>query len=121
MDEVSRARIRARKPGDRSHFRVDFRVVDIVEPLGCPDSATLRPPKRSLRRHHAERKKAWVKRSLRHYFLRPDEPDPGRVGLYARTPRPCSCWMCGNPRRYSNEETLQERRDLPGLDPEESG
>ncbi|KFI24206.1 hypothetical protein CG51_18560 [Haematobacter missouriensis] len=22
----------------------------------------------------------------------------------------CSCWMCGNPRRYSGEMTIQERR-----------
>jgi hypothetical protein len=76
---------------------------------------TFRPAKRSLRRHHAARKKAWVKRALGHYFLRPDEPDRARVGLYARTPRPCSCRMCGNPRRYSGGRTLQERRDLARL------
>lgn len=75
-----------------------------------------RPPKRSLRRHHATRRKAWAKRALRHYFLRPDEPDAARVGLYARTPRPCSCWMCGNPRRYSGEKTVKERRDLARLE-----
>ncbi len=23
---------------------------------------------------------------------------------------PCSCWMCGNPRRYFGERSLQERR-----------
>lgn len=22
----------------------------------------------------------------------------------------CSCWMCGNPRKYFKEETLQEKR-----------
>lgn len=25
------------------------------------------------------------------------------------TPAPCSCWMCGNPRKHFGEETLQER------------
>lgn len=26
------------------------------------------------------------------------------------TPAPCSCWMCGNPRKYFNERTIQEKR-----------
>jgi len=25
------------------------------------------------------------------------------------TPTPCSCWMCGNPRKYFGEKTLQEK------------
>jgi hypothetical protein len=29
----------------------------------------------------------------------------------------CSCWMCGNPRRFEGERTLQERRsDLTRFD-----
>lgn len=68
-----------------------------------------RSPKRALRRHHASRRKAWVRRNLPHYLLDPHEPPPRRVGLYANTPKVCSCWMCGNPRRYLNEPTLQER------------
>ncbi len=67
-------------------------------------------PKRALRRHHAARRKQWVRRALRHYFLEPDEPEARRVGLYAGTPRPCSCWMCGNPRRYFGEASIQEKR-----------
>ena len=27
----------------------------------------------------------------------------------------CSCWMCGNPRRYLGERTIQERRRLEAL------
>lgn len=27
----------------------------------------------------------------------------------ARTPKPCSCWMCGNPRKWLGEVTKQER------------
>ncbi|MFP3941396.1 MAG: hypothetical protein ACLF0P_13945 [Thermoanaerobaculia bacterium] len=67
------------------------------------------PPKRALRRHHAARKKAWVRRTLRHRFLAPEDLSPRRVGLYAETPKVCSCWMCGNPRRHLGEVTLRER------------
>ena len=65
--------------------------------------------KRAIRRHHEARRKVWVRKNLRHYFLSPDDPPPRRVGLYADTPKVCSCWMCGNPRRYLNEPTLQEQ------------
>ncbi|CAH2801603.1 MAG: hypothetical protein CBARDMAM_4422 [uncultured Caballeronia sp.] len=34
------------------------------------------------------------------------------------TPAPCSCWMCGNPRRYFRERTIQERRWLQEIDDE---
>ena len=27
-----------------------------------------------------------------------------------RTPTPCSCWMCGNPRKWFKQPTIQERR-----------
>lgn len=27
------------------------------------------------------------------------------------TSKPCSCWMCGNPRKYFKELTMQERVD----------
>lgn len=26
-----------------------------------------------------------------------------------RTPTPCSCWMCGNPRKWFGDVTVQER------------
>jgi len=71
--------------------------------------------KHSLRRHHSERRKVWVRKTLRHYFMFQDEFSPRRVGLYARTPKVCSCTMCGNPRRRHGWPTLQERRAL--LDP----
>jgi len=31
-----------------------------------------------------------------------------------RTPKRCSCWQCGNPRRYRGETTMQEKRSLLG-------
>jgi len=71
--------------------------------------------KHSLRRHHSERKKVWVRKTLRRYFMFQDEFSPRRVGMYARTPKVCSCYMCGNPRRHLGSPTLQERRAL--LDP----
>jgi hypothetical protein len=36
--------------------------------------------------------------------------NPKRLGKLVDTPKPCSCNMCGNPRKYFNEETMQERR-----------
>lgn len=33
--------------------------------------------------------------------------------------KPCSCWMCGNPRRHLGEVTLQERRQNDSLRDEE--
>jgi len=31
------------------------------------------------------------------------------IDLWANTPKPCSCWMCGNPRKDWNEKSVQER------------
>lgn len=40
--------------------------------------------------------------------------DPSQVGYLGNTRTPCSCWMCGNPRRKFKKGkerlTLQERR-----------
>ncbi|REF02454.1 hypothetical protein C7418_1263 [Cupriavidus plantarum] len=32
------------------------------------------------------------------------------LGRWVWTAAVCSCWMCGNPRRYFRERTIQERR-----------
>jgi len=66
--------------------------------------------KHALRRHHEKRKKAWVRKTLSHYFMFENDLPPRRVGMYARTPKVCSCFMCGNPRHYRGRPTLQERR-----------
>jgi len=42
-----------------------------------------------------------------------DPLDTRRVGIAGTTGTPCSCWMCGNPRKYGKGEerlTMQERR-----------
>jgi len=61
---------------------------------------------RAIRRAHAER----LKRARRKWWGRElDDKENSRV---IDTPTPCSCWMCGNPRRYFSERTIQERRLL---------
>ncbi len=61
---------------------------------------------RAYRRHQLER----VKRLVRLYYGGVHRSDPRRLGGLAHTRTPCSCWMCGNPRRYRRELTLQEQR-----------
>lgn len=62
------------------------------------------------RRQIADRK---ALKRLRAYFpdtkLSPEEFLHFR-GIYRKTGKPCSCYMCGNPRKYFNMPTLQERR-----------
>ena len=68
--------------------------------------------RRAVCRHHEKRKKAWVRKNLRHYFVHETPLSKKRVGLYARTPKVCSCFMCGNPRRFHQGATIQERRAM---------
>lgn len=70
------------------------------------------PYKRALRRHHAQGKKAWVRKRLGHYFMCATDLAARRVGMYSRTPKACSCFMCGNPRRFHGKPTIQERRAM---------
>ncbi|AWN08709.1 hypothetical protein HOT33_gp048 [Escherichia phage Gostya9] len=52
---------------------------------------------RALRRHHRQR----VKNNRKKYWtVFPHEESPKRLGLITTTPCICSCWMCGNPRKY---------------------
>lgn len=56
---------------------------------------------RALRRHHLARMKAKA-RKVYHWN---DEPE--RLANHLKV---CSCPMCGNPRKWFNEKTLQERK-----------
>lgn len=42
-----------------------------------------------------------------------------RIGLYGATPCLCSCWMCGNPRRFNGNGkhglTMQERKAMEAM------
>ncbi|AKO61414.1 hypothetical protein APCEc03_013 [Escherichia phage phiAPCEc03] len=52
---------------------------------------------RALRRHHRQR----VKNNRKKYWTAfPHEESPKRLGIITTTPCICSCWMCGNPRKY---------------------
>ena len=57
----------------------------------------------SENRHHSQRIKA--KRKADHYT----GPRAARSPKAYKTPTPCSCWMCGNPRKFFQEPTLQEK------------
>ncbi len=66
--------------------------------------------KRALRRHH--RSRLLKKRSG--YWGRMnwdyDEPFVAVSPMVVNTPTPCSCPMCGNPRKHAKEKSLGERR-----------
>ena len=36
---------------------------------------------------------------------------PRIIGIRSHTPTLCSCWMCGNPRKYFNAKTIQEMKN----------
>ena len=59
------------------------------------------------RRHDKERMKARAKRLGRILGY-----DPQKAPKYADHITVCSCWMCGNPRRFFAELTMPERRLL---------
>lgn len=59
--------------------------------------------KRALRRHHLNRMKA---KASKVYWWH----EPERAAKWANHLAACSCYMCGNPRKWWNESTMQERR-----------
>ena len=60
--------------------------------------------KKALRRHHDNRKK----RAWKAYCCRNGIPPTQRtIGMYASTAKPCSCYGCGNQRKYEGR-TRQE-------------
>lgn len=63
---------------------------------------------RSERRHQARRVKARFYRKQRvHECWLTNERN---AGLYANHGKVCSCFMCGNPRKYWGDPTMQEKR-----------
>ncbi len=59
---------------------------------------------RALRRHHYRR----LKRKRRDYYDSYGRHRDDIQGMLANTASLCSCWMCGNPRKYFGEKTRQE-------------
>lgn len=60
----------------------------------------------AIRRHHRAR----LKRKRAGHFSGNACETPRKLGMVVSTATPCSCPMCGNPRRYVGELTMQERR-----------
>ena len=42
-----------------------------------------------------------------------------QLGRLINTPTPCSCWMCGNPRRRLGERTIGEQRWFQEIEDEQ--
>lgn len=67
------------------------------------------PATRSVRRHHIGRLKQNRRRDriVSNSCAKP-------LGQHIVTPKPCSCWMCGNPRKFYGNgkaaKTMQELR-----------
>lgn len=59
--------------------------------------------KRSLRRHHLQRMK---KKAKKVYWFN----EPEKAITLADHLASCSCHMCGNPRKFFKEKTLQEKK-----------
>ena len=64
---------------------------------------------RSVRRHHIQRLKA----KRRFQWGRDYSSSPRWLGILTHTSTPCSCWACGNERKWKTDSgnglTLQER------------
>jgi hypothetical protein len=50
----------------------------------------------------------FIIKHCQHNWLADAHNPKRKLGLFARTPVPCSCTMCGNPRRHFKDRTLQE-------------
>lgn len=60
--------------------------------------------KRAFRRHHVDR----LRDKRRGYWYKGDKT-PKHLSQLAITPKPCSCYMCGNPRKHWNQDTIKEK------------
>ena len=64
---------------------------------------------RVYRRHQQLRAKARATRYLHWMFhSEPQWITPRLIARRTVDRTPCSCWMCGNPRRFTNQATRQE-------------
>lgn len=63
-------------------------------------------PKRALRRHHLAR----LKRVRAKYRWGVANTTPRILGMVVNTPCPCSCYLCGNARKFQGR-SIQERRN----------
>ncbi|MBM4341590.1 MAG: hypothetical protein FJ110_18850 [Deltaproteobacteria bacterium] len=61
-------------------------------------------PKRAIRRHDRNR--------VIHQRLRRKHWHAKSPGHLSKNNTVCSCWMCGNPRKYLGELTIQEKKAI---------
>ena len=67
-----------------------------------------------FRRHHTRRARRRALRYLRWLWAsHPGRITPKAIARHAVDRTPCSCSMCGNPRRFLGQAARQERRALP--------
>ena len=64
---------------------------------------------RAFRRSQSEKKKKLTKRMLK-LQGRSNFDDPTVIGIYAHTPKRCSCWMCGNQRKINGPRISEIRK-----------
>ena len=88
----------------RSHY---YHIIVLLHEHS-PKSYVLKNHKRALRRFHKhrihkKRRKYWM---LDHFIG--EQRSEENLKKLSKTPIMCSCWMCGNPRKYYNEKTVQE-------------
>ena len=69
---------------------------------------------RGVRRHHRARLMQ-VRKGYHGGAIGRRKSPQGVLSFWSRTPTPCSCWMCGNPRRLG-EATIQERRAFQAIE-----
>lgn len=67
----------------------------------------------AFRRHQVDRARRRALAYLRSIWAgNPGSITAGAVVRHAVDRTPCSCWMCGNPRRHLGEPTRQELRSI---------
>lgn len=59
---------------------------------------------RAIRRHHVQR----LKNNRKHYWY--GSNSQRLLGILVHTAKICSCYICGNPRKFFKEKTIQEKR-----------
>ncbi|HXG85011.1 MAG TPA: hypothetical protein VNI84_13405 [Pyrinomonadaceae bacterium] len=68
---------------------------------------------RATRRLKSDKYKHRVKALIRSRFSSSHLADDATyVGKLAQTRKPCSCWMCGNPRKWHKQKTLKELKQV---------
>lgn len=63
---------------------------------------------RAIRRHHSNR----LKQNRRYYHGQDKAEVPRNLGMVVTTAALCSCAMCGNPRKYFGDRSIQEQRAM---------